>query len=183
MPFQRNQPAAAEGFVVLMRGKNQRTFRMDGYWSADCRKQPAAQQSAPPGAAFFFDCYRRFLLGRTNFSPRRTFGRVELHAKDAPNFNDDSSRLDLFLRGLAWFADYEQWIARRMPDSYREQCLTEFPRKALPRHEFTARWKTLANRIAWDQEAQGRELNDSPPPEPRILAVPGGDMESLSSEL
>jgi hypothetical protein len=40
-----------------------------------------------------------------------------------------------------------------MPEDYREQCLATFPRRALPRSEFSGRWTRLANRIAEDHEA------------------------------
>jgi hypothetical protein len=103
--------------------------------------------------SFFGNEKEGIFLGRNDFKPRRTLGRVELHRKEDPDFGDESSRADLFLQGIAWFADYEQWIARRMPDSYREQCLAEFPRKALPRREFAARWRMLADCIVQDQDA------------------------------
>jgi hypothetical protein len=92
-------------------------------------------------------------LGRNDFKPRRTLGRVELHRKEDPHFADETSRLDLFLKGIAWFAGYEQWIARRMPDAYRELCLATFPRRALSGAEITQRWKDLIYCIVEDQRA------------------------------
>ena len=92
-------------------------------------------------------------LGRKEFKPSRTLGKVELHTKEDPNFGDETSRLDLLLQGMAWFADYERWIALRMPDGYRELCLATFPRRALPDNEFARRWKDLIHRIEEDQQA------------------------------
>jgi hypothetical protein len=92
-------------------------------------------------------------LGRNDFKPRRTLGRVELHRREDPNFEDDTSRLDLFLEGIAWFADYEQWISRRMPVGYRELCLATFARRGLPAGEFAQRWRDLSNCIEEDQHA------------------------------
>jgi hypothetical protein len=92
-------------------------------------------------------------LGRKDFKPSRTLGRIEMHDREEPCFNQETSRLDLFLHGLAWFADYEQWIARRMPDGYREQCLATFPRKVLSAGEFAQRWRDLIHCIEEDQHA------------------------------
>jgi hypothetical protein len=92
-------------------------------------------------------------LGRKDFMPYRTLGRVEMHRKEEPNFGDETCRLDLFLQGIAWFADYEQWIARRMPEGYRESCLATFPRRALPASEFAQRWRDLIRCIEEDQHA------------------------------
>jgi hypothetical protein len=97
-------------------------------------------------------------LGRKDFKPSRTLGRVELHTKDYPDFNNETSRLDLFLQGLAWFASYEQWITRRMPDKYRELCLATFPRKALPGREFSQRWRDLIHCIEKDQGINEQSL-------------------------
>jgi hypothetical protein len=99
-------------------------------------------------------------LGRKDFKPSRTMGRVELHRKEEPDFNDETSCLDLFLQGIAWFAAYEQWIARRMPNGYREQCLDTFPRRALPGGEFTKRWKDLIHCIETDQHAQDAVMSN-----------------------
>jgi hypothetical protein len=115
---------------------------------------------------FFGNEEEGIFLGRDDFRPRRTLGKVELHRKEHPNFADETSRLGLFLRGLAWFADYEQWVARLMPDRYREQCLAAFPRRALPGSEFAERWTMLGNRIARDQDARNGVMTDSMPTEP-----------------
>jgi hypothetical protein len=104
------------------------------------------------GFGVFFGGEREgIFLGRKDFKPSRTLGRVELHTKEYPDFGEVTSRLDLFLQGLAWFAEYEQWIARRMPEGYRELCLSTFPRKALPASEFAQRWKYLIHCIEKDQ--------------------------------
>ncbi len=114
---------------------------------------------------FFGDEREGIFLGRNDFKPRRTLGRVELHRKEDPDFGDETSRLDLFLRGITWFADYEQWIARRMPDGYRELCLATFPRRALPGGEFAQGWRTLANWIEEDQHASDGAMTRSNLPE------------------
>jgi hypothetical protein len=103
---------------------------------------------------FFGNEKEGIFLGRDDFRPRRTLGKVQFHRKEDPNFTEETSRLGLFLRGLAWFADYEQCVAKRMPDPYREQCLAAFPRRALPGSEFAERWTMLGNRIARDQDAR-----------------------------
>jgi hypothetical protein len=97
--------------------------------------------------AFFGDEKEGVFLGRRDFRPSRTSGRVELHSRDYPDFREAASRLDLLMRGFAWFAEYEQWIAQRMPTGYRDSCLETFPRKTLCGAEFTQRWIELANRI------------------------------------
>ena len=110
---------------------------------------------------FFGNEKEGIFLGRNDFKPRRTLGKVELHRKEDPNFAEETSRLGLFLRGLAWFADYEQWIARRMPEYYCEQRLSTFPRKALYGSELAERWVMLASRIAGDQEAWNVVTNNA----------------------
>jgi hypothetical protein len=107
---------------------------------------------------FFGDEREGVFLGRNDFRPRRTLGRVELHRKEDPDFVDETCRLDLFLRGIAWFADYEQWISHRMPEGYRELCLATFPRKALPGGEFAERWRALADCIEEDQHTWDRVM-------------------------
>jgi hypothetical protein len=102
---------------------------------------------------FFGSESEGIFLWRNDFKPRRTLGRVELHSKEEPPFEVGTSRLDLFLQGMAWFAEYEQWIARRMPDGYRELCLANFPRRALPDDEFAQRWRVLIHGIKEDQRA------------------------------
>jgi hypothetical protein len=92
-------------------------------------------------------------LGRRDFEPSQTFGRVELHTKDYPHLGEATSNLNLFLQGIAWFADYEQWIAQRMPEGYRELCLSTFPRKALPGDELAQRWRDLIRCIEEDQRS------------------------------
>jgi hypothetical protein len=100
---------------------------------------------------FFGNDNEGIFLGRKDFKPSRTLGHIELHSKEDPHFGDETSRLNLFLQGLSWFADYEQWVSRRMPDAYRELCLAAFPRRALPRNEFTRCWKDLIRCIEEDQ--------------------------------
>jgi hypothetical protein len=102
-------------------------------------------------------------LGRKDFRPRRTSGKVELHSREYPDFAEGISRLELFLQGLAWFADYEKWIAWRMPTQYREECLATFPRRALPGSEIAERWSELANRIAGGHEASNVTTNNVHP--------------------
>jgi hypothetical protein len=106
---------------------------------------------------FFGNEEEGIFLGRSDFKPRRTLGKVELHRREDPDFTDETSRLELFLRGLAWFADYERWVSQHMPDYYREQCLATFPRRVLPGSELAERWTMLANRICGDQEASNHE--------------------------
>lgn len=120
---------------------------------------------------FFGNEKEGIFLGRNDFKPRRTLGRVELHSKEEPNFGDETSRLELFLQGIAWFADYEQWVARRMPYRYRELCLAAFPRKALPGSEFAKRWRVLANRIAKCQDAWIAVTTNHPLPDGEGQAV------------
>jgi hypothetical protein len=110
---------------------------------------------------FFGNEEEGIFLGRNDFKPRRTLGKVELHRRDEPDFADDTSRLGLFLRGLEWFADYERWVAMRMPDDYREQCLATFPRRSLPGIGFAERWTVLANRIAENQKAWNVVANNA----------------------
>jgi hypothetical protein len=100
-------------------------------------------------------------LERKNFQLNRTSGRVELHTKDYPDFVEESFRLDLFLRGFAWFVDYEQWIARRMPDGYRELCLATFPRKAFPGTELAQRWRDMIRRTENDQHIDPAISNET----------------------
>jgi hypothetical protein len=102
---------------------------------------------------FFGDEKEGIFLGRSDFKPRRTSGSVELHRKEDPQFPDETSRLGLFLRGIAWFADYEEWIGRRMPAEHRELCLATFLRRMLPGCEFADRWRALADCIRQEQEA------------------------------
>jgi hypothetical protein len=109
---------------------------------------------------FFGNENEGIFLGRKDFKPYRTLGRVELHRKEDPHFEFETSRLDLFLHGIAWFVEYEQWVARRMPRSYRELCLSEFPRRALPSDELAERWRTLANCIETEQEAGIEAVTD-----------------------
>ena len=122
---------------------------------------------------FFGNEQEGIFLGRSDFKPHRTLGKVELHKKEDPDFGDETSRLDLFLRGIGWFAEYEQWIARRMPDGYRDLCLATFPRKALPGGEFAQRWRALADRIEEDQHTWDEVMtladavsDNFPPPGP-----------------
>jgi hypothetical protein len=122
---------------------------------------------------FFGNEEEGVFLGRNDFKPRRTLGKVELHRKEDPNFTEETSRLGLFLRGLAWFADYEQWVAQRMPNDYREQCLNTFPRRSLPGSEFAERWTMLANRIAGDQEEWNVVTNNAHA-DVDVVAVPSG---------
>jgi hypothetical protein len=103
---------------------------------------------------FFGGEQEGIFLGRKDFKPSQTLGRVELHTKDYPDFVEETSRVDLFLQGLAWFADYEQWIARRMPEGYRELCLATFPRKALTSDELTQRWRELIHCIENEQRIE-----------------------------
>jgi hypothetical protein len=102
---------------------------------------------------FFGNEEEGIFLGRKDFRPRRTSGRVELHSKEYPDFAEGTFRLELFLQGLAWFADYEKWVAWRMPVQYREECLATFPRRVLTGSALAERWITLANRIAAGHEA------------------------------
>jgi hypothetical protein len=83
-------------------------------------------------------------ISRNDFIPRRTSGRIELHSKDNLPFPHYSSRLDLLLLGTEWFAAYEDWIARRMPGNYRDECLKTFKRKAIPATELAARWRGIS---------------------------------------
>jgi len=112
---------------------------------------------------FFGDDNEGIFLGRKDFRPRRTSGKVELHSREYPDFAEGISRLELFLQGLAWFADYEKWIAWRMPTQYREECLATFPRRALPGSEIAERWSELANRIAGGHEASNVTTNNVHP--------------------
>ena len=82
--------------------------------------------------SFFGNEKEGVFLGRNDFKPRRTLGRVELHRKEDPDFGDESSRADLFLQGIAWFADHEQWIARRMPPPIANSAWLNFPAKRCP---------------------------------------------------
>lgn len=100
--------------------------------------------------AFFGSEREGIFLGRKDFKPRRTLGRIELHSKEYPNFTEETFRIELLLRGFTWFAMYEEWIATRMPAQYRDQCLAEFPRKAFCRDEFPGRWRALASAVAED---------------------------------
>jgi hypothetical protein len=112
---------------------------------------------------FFGNEAEGIFLGRKDFRPRRTLGRIELHSKEYPDFAEGTCRLELFLQGLAWFADYEKWIAWRMPARYREECLATFPRRALPGSGFAERWTALANRIAGGQQAWDVTANNAHP--------------------
>jgi hypothetical protein len=102
---------------------------------------------------FFGEEKEGIFLGRKNFKPYRTVGKIELHSKEEPDFSDETFSLELFLQGIAWFAEYEQWIAQRMPGGYRESCLATFPRRSLPGGKFTQRWRGLVHRIKQDQRA------------------------------
>ena len=124
---------------------------------------------------FFGDEREGVFLGRNGFKPLRTQGRVQLHRKEDPKFSDETFQIDLLLRGVAWFADYEQWIAWRMPEGYRELCLATFPRQALPGGEFTQRWRALVHCIEEDQHARdGVMTNDESArdPSPAIRSTP-----------
>jgi hypothetical protein len=118
-------------------------------------------------------------LGRRDFKPSQTFGRIELHAKDYPDFGEVTSRLDLLLQGLAWFPDYEQWIAQRMPEGYREMCLSTFPRRTLPGNEFTQRWRDLIHCIEQDQHVAGMAMANHESTRKGLLSEPA----SLSQPL
>ncbi len=106
--------------------------------------------------AFFGGEKEGIFLGRRDFKPSRTFGRVELHTKEYPSFGEETSRSELLLQGLAWFIDYEQWIAQRMPNGYRELCLASFPRRVLTGGELPHRWRDLIRSIEADQRASDR---------------------------
>ncbi len=103
------------------------------------------------GFGTFFGSEREgVFLGRKDFNPRRTCGRVELHSKDYQDFPEETSRIGLLLRGLEWFANYEEWIGARMPAQYRNHSLAEFPRKAFNGDEIPQRWRALASALAED---------------------------------
>jgi hypothetical protein len=114
--------------------------------------------------AFFGGDEEGIFLGRSDFKLSRTSGRVELHSKEQPNFGEGTSRLDLRLAGLSWFSSYEHWITQRMPEGYRERCLSTFPRRALPGTEFTQRWRELMGSIEQEQNAWGGLLATDAPP-------------------
>jgi hypothetical protein len=99
---------------------------------------------------YFGSAEEGIFLGRSDFKPRQTFGRIELHSKEDPGFRTGSPRLKLLLEGLNWFARYEQWVANRMPADYREESLATFPRKSIPRSEFANRWAEVAHCIEID---------------------------------
>jgi hypothetical protein len=101
--------------------------------------------------AFFGSEEEGIFLGRNDFKPRQTSGRIELHSNQDPGFELESTRLELFLQGISWFAKYEDWIAKRMPAEYSERCLATFPRKTIHRSEFARRWDEIAERIAIHQ--------------------------------
>jgi hypothetical protein len=97
--------------------------------------------------AFFGNQKEGIFLARNDFRPRQTVGRIELHSREHPDFLIESSLLEVFLRGVAWFAKYEDWIERHLPSEYRDECLATFPRKAIPRSEFADRWREIVQRI------------------------------------
>jgi hypothetical protein len=110
--------------------------------------------------AFFGGEKEGVFLGRRDFKPSRTFGRVELHTKEYPDFGEVSSRLDLFLLGLFWFIDYEHWIAHRMRKGYRDECLASFPRRVQPDTRFIQRWRNFIQCVEDDQPAWGGPITN-----------------------
>jgi hypothetical protein len=69
--------------------------------------------------AFFGSEREGIFLARSGFTPLRTQGRVELHSKENLPFAEESSNLEVLLKGIAWFAKYEDWISLRMSEQYR----------------------------------------------------------------
>ncbi len=90
-------------------------------------------------------------LPRSGFTPFRTRGSVELHNKDYPPFVEESSNIELLLRGIEWFARYEDWISRKASEQYRMETLREFPRRTLERRDLAGRWRQLAHGISEDR--------------------------------
>ena len=105
--------------------------------------------------AFFGSEKEGVFMTRSGFTPFRTQGRVELHSKDNFPFRDESFDMELLLKGLAWFAGYEDWITHRMCEQYRSDSLKEFPRLMLPPAELAARWRALGCCIA-ENHSQSR---------------------------
>jgi hypothetical protein len=102
---------------------------------------------------FFGSEEEGIFLTRSGFAPFRTQGKVELHVRDVHPFSEESSDLELLLRGLGWFAAYEDWIAREASDSHQRESIEKFPRKTLERCDLAGRWRDLALTIATDLKA------------------------------
>jgi hypothetical protein len=102
--------------------------------------------------AFFGTEAEGIFLSRSGFAPLRTKGRVELHSKDNLPFFHESSNIELLLKGIAWFAHYEDWISLHMSEEYGLQTLAEFPRRTLHRWDLAVRWRQLAYSITEDQD-------------------------------
>jgi hypothetical protein len=104
------------------------------------------------GFGVFFGSEREgIFLSRSAFTPFRTQGRVELHNKDHHPFVEESSNIELLLRGIAWFAKYEEWISCKTCEQYKLETLEHFPRRTLQRCDLAIRWRALAGWIAEDQ--------------------------------
>jgi hypothetical protein len=102
--------------------------------------------------AFFGNEAEGIFLSRAGFAPLRTQGRVELHSKDNLPFFHESSNIELLLKGIAWFAHYEDWISLHMSEEYGLQTLAEFPRRTLQRRDLAMCWRRLAYSITEDQD-------------------------------
>jgi hypothetical protein len=106
------------------------------------------------GFGVFFGSDREgIFLTRSAFTPFRTQGRVELHTRDTHPFVEESSDMALLLKGIAWFAKYEDWIFGKTCEQYRLETLEQFPRRTLQRDELALRWRALASWIAEDVQA------------------------------
>ena len=100
------------------------------------------------GFSSFFGSEREgIFLARKGFTPFRTQGYVELHDRDNHRYEEESSNTDLLLKGIAWFADYEDWVSHRLGQAYRPETLKAFPRFTLLDCDFAAKWRHLARDI------------------------------------
>jgi hypothetical protein len=100
--------------------------------------------------AFFGSEREGIFLARSGFTPLRTQGRIELHSKENLPFAEESSNVEVLLKGIAWFAKYEDWISLRMCEQYRLDTLEQFPRRTLRGCDLADRWRALASWIAED---------------------------------
>jgi hypothetical protein len=98
--------------------------------------------------AFFGSDEEGIFLSRSGFRLFRTQGRVELHSKENLPFLHESSNLELLLKGIAWFARYEDWISVRMCAEYGVKTLEQFPRRTLRRCDLAVGWRELGCRLA-----------------------------------